>query len=65
MQVWFLSGLASCIKGDVEAMEVDLKRARQLFEIHECEEPEILQDIDYMLEHKTTPPATSATSEME
>jgi hypothetical protein len=49
MQVWFLSGLANNIKGDIEAMVQDLSQARALFEKYQCEEHDILADIDAML----------------
>ena len=60
MQVWFLGGLANSIKGDAEATRSDLTRARELFLLHECEEPGILEDIDRMLAELPVPPQEAA-----
>jgi hypothetical protein len=60
MQVYFLSGLANSVKKDYEPMAADLKRARELFVQHQCEEPGILEDIDRML--ASIPPAAQPTA---
>eukprot|EP00042_Codosiga_hollandica_P049401 m.573385 g.573385 ORF g.573385 m.573385 type:complete len:69 (+) comp57877_c0_seq9:278-484(+) len=49
MQVWYLSGLANSIKQDYETMHKDFTRAKELFIKHDCEEPDLLTDMDALM----------------